>query len=158
MIRNMRVVALTAALLIGTTVAAGAQGGPPGGGMGGMRRSPDAMALLEKPLAGVDGITATQKDSLDKIETAWKEKFTSANTSMREAMMAARQSGGPPDMAAMTKMRDGMNTLRKEELTAARAVLTSAQHAKFDENVAAEAKEQAERDAQMRQRMGNPPE
>ena len=159
MMRNMRAAALTAALLIGTTVTAGAQGGPPGGGMGGMRRSPDAMALLEKPLAGVEGISAAQKDSLDKIETAWKEKFTTASTSMREAMMAARQSGGPPDMAAMTKMRDGMNTLRKEELTAARAVLTSAQQPKFDENVATEAKEQAERDAQMRQRMGgNPPD
>lgn len=156
MIRNMRAAALTAALLIGTSVTAGAQGGPPGGGMGGGRRSPDAMALLEKTLAGVDGITATQKDSLDKIETAYKAKFTTAGTAMREAMMAG---GGPPDMAAMTKMREGMRAIRKEELAAVRAVLTAAQQPKFDENVATEVKEQAERDAQMRARMGgNPPE
>ena len=154
--RNMRAAALTAALLIGTSVTAGAQGGPPGGGMGGGRRSPDAMALLEKTLAGVDGITATQKDSLDKIETAYKAKFTTAGTAMREAMMAG---GGPPDMAAMTKMREGMRAIRKEELAAVRAVLTAAQQPKFDENVATEVKEQAERDAQMRARMGgNPPE
>ena len=156
MIRNMRAAALTAALLIGTSVTAGAQGGPPGGGMGGGRRSPDAMALLEKPLAGVDGITATQKDSLDKIETAYKAKFTTASTAMREAMMAG---GGPPDMAAMTKMREGTRAMRREELAAVRAVLTAAQQPKFDENVATEVKEQAERDAQMRARMGgNPPE
>ena len=154
--RNMRAAALTAALLIGTSVTAGAQGGPPGGGMGGGRRSPDAMALLEKTLAGVDGITATQKDSLDKIETAYKAKFTTASTAMREAMMAG---GGPPDMAAMTKMREGTRAIRKEELAAVRAVLTAAQQPKFDENVATEVKEQAERDAQMRARMGgNPPE
>ena len=156
MMRNMRAAALTAALLIGTSVTAGAQGGPPGGGMGGGRRSPDAMALLEKTLAGVDGITATQKDSLDKIETAYKAKFTTSSTAMREAMMAG---GGPPDMAAMTKMREGMRAIRKEELAAVRAVLTAAQQPKFDENVATEVKEQAERDAQMRARMGgNPPE
>ena len=160
MTRYIRTAALTAALLIGTTVAAGAQGGPPGGGppggMGGGRRSPDAMALLEKALAGVDGITALQKDSLDKIEAAYKAKFTTATAAMREAMMSG---GGPPDMAAMTKMREGTRAIRAEELAAARAVLTAAQFAKFDENVATEAKEQAERDAQMRQRMGgNPPE
>lgn len=156
MMRNMRAAALTAALLIGTSVTAGAQGGPPGAGMGGGRRSPDAMALLEKTLAGVDGITATQKDSLDKIETAYKAKFTTAGTAMREAMMAG---GGPPDMAAMTKMREGTREIRKEELAAVRAVLTAAQQPKFDENVATEVKEQAERDAQMRARMGgNPPE
>lgn len=156
MTRYMHAAALAAALMIGSTVTAGAQGGPPGGGMGGGRRSPDAMALLEKPLAGVAGITAPQKDSLDKIEAAYKSKFTTAMTTMRESMGAG---GGPPDMAGMTRMRDGMNAMRKEELTAARAVLSSAQLAKFDENVAVEAKEQADRDARMRQRMaGNPPE
>ena len=159
MTRYMRAAALTAALLIGTTVSTGAQGGPPGGGPPGggmgMRRSPDAMALLEKPLSGVDGISAAQKDSLDKIESAYKAKFTAA----REAMMASRQAGTPPDMATMMKSRDAMTAMRKEELVAARAVLTSAQYAKFDENVATEVKEQADREAQMRARMGgNPPE
>jgi hypothetical protein len=159
MTRYMRAAALTAALLIGTTVSAAAQGGPPGGGMGGGRRSPDAMALLEKPLTGIDGLTDVQKESLTKIETDYKAKFTTASTAMREAMMAARQAGGPPDMSAMMKMRENMNTMRKEELAAARALLTSAQYAKFDANVKAEQAEQAERDAQMRQRMGGgPPE
>lgn len=168
MTRSMRAAALTAALLIGTTVTAGAQGGPPGGPpgggmgggmMGGGRRSPDAMAMLEKPLAGVDGLTDVQKDTLTKIETAYKAKFTTASTSMREAMMAARQGGGPPDMAAMTKMREGLTALRTEELGFARAVLTAPQQPKFDENVKVEQAEAAERAAQMRQRMGgNPPD
>ena len=159
MTRYMRAAALSAALLIGTTVSVGAQGGPPGGGMGGGRRSPDAMALLEKPLAGIDGLTDAQKESLTKIETDYKAKFTTASTAMREAMQAARQAGGPPDMAAMMKARENMNAMRKDELTAARAILTSAQYATFDANVKAEQAEQAEREAQMRQRMGGrPPE
>ena len=150
MTRYMRAAALTAALLIGSAATAGAQGGPPGGGM---RRDPAAMAMLEKPLAGVEGINDTQKDTLTRIETAYKAKFTTASTAMREAMMSARQAGGPPDMAAMMKMRDGMTAMRTEELAAARAVLTAAQHPKFDENVKAEA---AEREAP-RGRMGGPP-
>jgi RNA 3'-terminal phosphate cyclase len=152
MMRSMRAAALLAALMIGSAVTVHAQGGPPGGG-GGMRRSPDAMALLEKPLAGIDGLTDTQKDTLTKIETTYKAKFTVSSTAMREAMMAARQAGGAPDMSAMTKMRDDMTAMRKEELAAARAILTAAQHPKFDENVKAE---EAERAAQ-RSRMGGPP-
>jgi len=58
MTRFIRVTALTAALLIGTAVTAGAQGG-------GMRQAPDAMALLERPLAGIDGLTDAQKDTLN---------------------------------------------------------------------------------------------
>ncbi len=150
MTRYTRTAALAAALLLGSALTAGAQGGPPGGGM---RRDPAAMALLERPLTGVDALTAAQKDTLARIETTYKAKFTTASTAMREAMMAARQSGGPPDMAAMMKMRDGMTAMRAEELAAARAVLTATQHPKFDENVKAEV---AERDAQ-RGRMGGPP-
>ncbi|MCC7054199.1 MAG: Spy/CpxP family protein refolding chaperone [Gemmatimonadaceae bacterium] len=151
MMRSMRAAALAAALLIGSTVTAGAQGGPPGGGgPGGMRRAPDAMALLERPLAGVEGLTDAQKDTLGKLEAAYKPKFVTMNTAMREAMMAARQSGNTPDMASMMKMREAMVAMRKEELAAARALLTAAQHPKFDENVKAE---DAERDA-MRGRMG----
>ncbi len=152
MTRYMRAAALTAALLIGTAATAGAQGGPPGGGG---RRAPDAMALLEKPLAGIEGLTDVQKDTLTKLETAYKAKFTTSSTAMREAMMAARQAGGPPDMAAMTKMREGMTAMRKEELAAARAILTAAQHPKFDENVKAE---EAEREAQRGRMGGGPPQ
>ncbi len=147
MTQYMRAAALVAALLIGSASSAIAQGGPPGGA----RRSPDAMALLEKPLAGIEGLTDAQKDSLNRIEAAYKPKFTAASTSMREMMMAARQSGGMPDMAAMGKMRDDMAAMRKEELGFARAVLTSAQHGKFDENVKAE---EAERAAQQQRMMG----
>lgn len=148
--RSMRAAALMAALLIGSAVTAHAQGGPPGGGQ---RRAPDALALLERVLTGVDGLTDAQKDTLNKLEAAYKPKFTASSTAMREMMMAARQSGGAPDMAAMTKMRENMTAMRKEELAAARAILTAAQHPKFDENVKAE---EAER-ATQRPRMGGPP-
>lgn len=150
--RTMHVAAVTVALLIGSTGTAVAQGGPGGG-----RRAPDAMALLERPLSGVEGITAIQKDSLTKIETVYKARFTTATTEMRAAMMAARQAGGTPDMPAMMKMRESMAELRKEEWASARAVLTPAQLPKFDENTKAILAEDAAREAQMRQRMGGTP-
>jgi len=153
MTRSLRAAALVAALVSGTTVTAAAQGGPGGG----MRRAPDEMALLAKPLEGVGGITNAQTTSLTALETEYKAKFTTASTAMREAMMAARQSGGPPDMAAMMKMREQMTTMRTEELAAARVLLTGVQHPKFDENVKAMLAETAAREAQMRERMGGRP-
>lgn len=151
MTRYMRAAAVTAALLIGTVATAGAQGSPPGGGL---RRAPDAMALLEKTLAGIEGLTDVQKDTLTKLETAYKAKFTTSSTAMREVIVAARQAGGAPDMAVMTKMREGMTAMRKEELAAARALLTAVQHPRFDENVKAE---EAEREAQRVRMGGGPP-
>ena len=137
------------ALLVGSTVTAAAQGGP-----GGVRRAPDAMALLERPLSGVEIISNTQKDSLTKIETTYKAKFT---TEMRTAIVAARQAGGTPDMAAMVRMRESMAAMRQEEWSAVRGVLTPAQQPKFDENTKAMLADDAAREAQMRQRMGGTP-
>jgi IS5 family transposase len=126
--------------------------------MGGGRRM-DQMASLEKPLAGVEAITAQQRDTLTKLEAAYKAKMTAAGTEMREAMMAARQSGSPPDMGAMMKTREQMKAWQAEEFAAARALLTSAQQPKFDENVKAVLAEAAAQEEQMRQRRpgGGPP-
>ena len=148
--RSLRALALTAALLVGATTAVEAQGGPPGG------RRPDP-ASLERPLAGVEGITDQQRDTIGKIEANYKTKIGTLSSAMREAMMAARQAGGMPDMAAMTKTREEIAVLRKEEFAAVRAMLTSAQHGKFDENVKTMLAEEAAREEQMRQRMGGRP-
>ena len=147
-----RAAALSVAHLIGSTVTAVAQGGP-----GGVRQAPDAMALLERPLSGVEGISNTQKDSLTKIETTYKAKFTTATTEMRTAIVAARQAGGTPDMAAMVRMRESMAATRQEEWSAVRGVLTPAQQPKFDENTKAMLADDAAREARMRQRMGGTP-
>jgi LTXXQ motif family protein len=157
MTHSMRAAVVAAALLLGSSVTASAQGGPPGGGPGGGRRM-EQMASLERPMAGVEGVTDAQKDTLQKIEAAYKVKFTASGTAMREMMMAARQSGGPPDMAAMMKMRDEQKKMHEEELAAVRALLTPAQHPKFDENVKVLQVEDAAREAQMRERMGRPPQ
>lgn len=153
--RVTRSVAALATMLVVTAGTAGAQGGPPPG-MGGGQRI-EQMASLDRPLAGVDGLTAAQKDTLQKLEAAYKTRFTEAGTAQREMMMAARQSGQMPDREAMMKAREQMRTWRTEQLAAARGVLTSAQHPKFDENVKTMQAEEAERASQMRQRMGGPP-
>jgi hypothetical protein len=154
MMRVFRAAAVAAVVVLGSGVTANAQGGPPGGGGG---RRFDQMASLERAMAGVEAVTDAQKDTLSKLEASYKAKFTAAGTAMRDAMMAARESGSPPDMAAMGKSREQMKAWRAEELAAARGLLTSAQHAKFDENVKTLTAEDAERESQMRQRMGGPP-
>ena len=83
--------------------------------------------------------------------------MTAASAAMREAMMAARASGGAPDMAGMMKAREGMTAMRTEEYGLARAVLTPAQQPKWDANVKEMMAAEAEAAAQMRQRMGAPP-
>jgi hypothetical protein len=151
-----RLVALAAAVaglltLAPALTAQGPMGGPGGGRMGGMSAS------LERPLVGVEGLTSQQRDSLTKLEAAYKPRFDEGMEAVRDMMMAARQARTMPDMAEIAKSRDAMRELKTQQLAAARAVLTSAQHPKFDDNVKAMDEEQAQREAQMRERMGGRP-
>ncbi len=151
--RFLAAAALTAAVALPVA----AQG--PGGGMGGgnpMQRLAQ-MASLERPMAGVEGVTDAQKASLAKIEGKYRTELGEAAMSLRDIMMAAREAGSPPDMNEMRKVRDAMREMRTKELAEARAVLTEAQRPKFDENVKAMLDEEAKREAEMRARMGGAP-
>jgi hypothetical protein len=143
-----------AGLFAVATVPLAAQGG--GGGMGGGQRL-GQMASLEQPMAGVEGVTDAQKTSLTAIETKYRKELTEAAMSMRDLMMAARESGSPPDMNEMRKVREAMRAMREKELAEVRGVLTDAQRPKFDANVKAMLEAEAKREAEMRARMGGAP-
>jgi Spy/CpxP family protein refolding chaperone len=115
----IRIATLVAALCVGMTTIAAAQGTPQGqgegrrgGGMGGM--------LLQ-------GITLTdaQKDQVKTI----REKYLPQQVELRKSTQAT---GGPPDEATRSKMMD----LQTKQAAEIRAVLTADQQTVFDKNLA----------------------
>lgn len=115
----IRIATLVAALCVGMTTIAAAQGAPQGqgegrrgGGMGGM--------LLQ-------GITLTdaQKEQVKTI----REKYLPQQVELRKQAQAV---GGPPDEATRTKMVD----LQNKQAAEIRAILTADQQAVFDKNLA----------------------
>jgi len=116
----IRIATLAAALCVGMTTIASAQGAEPqaqggrgrGAGMGGM--------LLQDIT-----LTDAQKAQAKTI----REKYLPQQMELRKAAQAV---GGPPDEATRTKMRD----LQAKQTAELRAILTADQQAVFDKNLA----------------------
>ena len=115
--KAIRIAALAAALCVGMTSVAAAQGTEPpqqgrGGGMGGM---------LLKDI----NLTDAQKAQVKTI----REKYV---PQLQELRKASQATGGPPDEATRTKMMD----IQTKQTTEIRAILTADQQATFDKNLA----------------------
>ena len=115
----IRIATLAAALCVGMTSVAAAQGTEPqgqgqgrGGGMGGM---------LLKDI----NLTDAQKAQVKTI----RDKYV---PQLQELRKSAQATGGPPDEATRTKMTDIQNKQSAE----IRAILTADQQATFDKNLA----------------------
>jgi Spy/CpxP family protein refolding chaperone len=126
--KAIRIATLAAALCVGMTSVAAAQGTEPpqqgemrrGGGMGGM---------LLKDIT----LTDAQKEQVKVI----REKYMPQQMELRKAVQAT---GGPPDEATRAKMMD----LQTKQTAEIRAILTADQQATFDKNL-----------AEMKSQMGN---
>jgi Spy/CpxP family protein refolding chaperone len=117
--KAIRIATLAAALCVGMTSVAAAQGTEPqgqgqgrGGGMGG---------LLLKDI----NLTDAQKAQVKTI----RDKYV---PQLQELRKSAQATGGPPDEATRTKMTD----IQNKQTTEIRAILTADQHATFDKNLA----------------------
>jgi Spy/CpxP family protein refolding chaperone len=115
--KAIRIATLAAALCVGMTSVAAAQGTEPpregrGGGMGGM---------LLKDI----NLTDAQKAQVKTI----RDKYV---PQLQELRKSAQATGGPPDEATRTKMTDIQNKQSNE----IRAILTADQQATFDKNLA----------------------
>ena len=115
--KAIRIAALAAALCVGMTSVAAAQGTEPpqqgrGGGMGGM---------LLKDI----NLTDAQKAQVKTI----REKYV---PQLQELRKASQATGGPPDEATRTKTMD----IQTKQTTEIRAILTADQQATFDKNLA----------------------
>jgi len=122
--KAIRIATLAAALCVGMTSVAAAQGAEPpkqGQGQGEVRRGGGMGGMLLKDIT----LTDAQKDQIKTI----REKYVPQQLELRKAAQAV---GGPPDEATRTKMVD----LQTKQAAEIRAILTADQQVTFDKNLA----------------------
>ena len=121
--KAIRIATLAAALCVGMTAIAAAQGAePPKPGQGEMRRGGGMGGMLLKDI----NLTDAQKDQVKTI----REKYLPQLVEIRKQSQAV---GGPPDEATRAKVMD----LQNKQAAEIRAILTADQQAVFDKNLAA---------------------
>ena len=119
--KAIRIATLAAALCVGITSVAAAQGTePPHQGQGEARRGGGMGGMLLKDIT----LTDAQKDQIKTI----REKYLPQQMELRKQAQAV---GGPPDEATRTKIMD----LQSKQAAEIRAILTADQQATFDKNV-----------------------
>jgi len=117
--KAIRIATLAAALCVGMTTVAAAQGAePPQQGQG---RGDRMGGMLLKDIT----LTDAQKDQIKTI----REKYMPQQMELRKQVQAT---GGPPDEATRAKMMD----LQNKQVAEIRAILTADQQTVFDKNVA----------------------
>jgi Spy/CpxP family protein refolding chaperone len=116
----IRIATLAAALCVGMTTVAAAQGAAPQG-QGEMRRGGGMGGMLLKDI----NLTDAQKAQIKTI----REKYLPQQMELRKSAQAV---GGPPDEATRAKMTD----LTNKQAAEIRAILTADQQPVFDKNLA----------------------
>jgi Spy/CpxP family protein refolding chaperone len=119
--KAIRIATLAAALCVGMTTVAAAQGTEPQGQGQGERRGGGMGGLLLKDI----NLSDAQKGQIKTI----REKYLPQQVELRKA---AQATGGPPDEATRTRMMD----LQTKQAADIRAILTADQQATFDKNLA----------------------
>ena len=117
--KAIRIATLAAALCVGVTSVAAAQGTEPQGQ--GQGRGERMGGMLLKDI----NLTDAQKAQVKTI----RDKYV---PQLQELRKASQATGGPPDEATRTKMMDIQNKQTNE----IRAILTADQQATFDKNLA----------------------
>ncbi len=118
--KAIRIATLAAALCVGMTTVAAAQGAvPPQQGRGEMRGGGMGGRLLQDIT-----LTDAQKEQIKTI----REKYMPQQMELRKAVQAT---GGPPDEATRAKIRD----LQNRQAAEIRAILTAYQQVTFDKNL-----------------------
>ena len=118
--KAIRIATLAAALCVGITSIASAQGAEPQGQGQGERRGGGMGGMLLKDI----NLTDAQKAQVKTI----REKYAPQQLELRKAVQAT---GGPPDDATRTKMMD----LQNQQAAEIRAILTADQQKTFDHNL-----------------------
>ena len=115
--KAIRIATLAAALCVGMTSVAAAQGTEPQGQGRGERMG----GMLLKDI----NLTDAQKAQVKTI----RDKYV---PQLQELRKASQATGGPPDEATRTKMMD----IQTKQTTEIRAILTADQQTTFDKNLA----------------------
>jgi Spy/CpxP family protein refolding chaperone len=118
--KAIRIATLAAALCVGMTTVAAAQGTPQQG-QGEMRRGGGMGGMLLKDITLTDAQKAQVKTIRDKYVPQ-----------LQELRKSAQAVGGPPDEATRGKMMD----IQSKQAAEIRAILTADQQVQFDKNLA----------------------
>src|SRR6266404_1170362 len=118
--KAIRIATLAAALCVGMTTVAAAQGTPQQG-QGEMRRGGGMGGMLLKDITLTDAQKAQVKTIRDKYVPQ-----------LQELRKSAQAVGGPPDEATRAKMTD----IQGKQAAEIRAILTADQQVQFDKNLA----------------------
>jgi Spy/CpxP family protein refolding chaperone len=118
--KAIRIATLAAALCVGMTTVAAAQGTPQQG-QGEMRRGGGMGGMLLKDITLTDAQKAQVKTIRDKYVPQ-----------LQELRKSAQAVGGPPDEATRSKMMD----IQSKQAAEIRAILTADQQVQFDKNLA----------------------
>lgn len=153
-IKGNLITATALCALLGVAVATGAkaQGGYGGGRHRGDRGGEQA-GQTQKDNAGEDmakrfeDMASTKpvvkdlklgdaaKDSINRIEKTYKDRFRTYAVATRRQFEDAKAQGSVPDADAMQKLHDDARTLQDQEYGEIRALVPAEQQAKFDVNV-----------------------
>jgi hypothetical protein len=106
------------------------------------------MAALKPALKDI-GLDKTQKDTLDKLEKAYRPQLGDYGRALWSLMQ-----GGAADPDSVKSLRAGARALRDQELADARGLLTTDQQPAFDQNVVKIHADEEKRDERTRSRMG----
>lgn len=138
---RFRTAALAAALMIGSTAVAGAQGRGPESGDHSARMKA-AHGRMHQALFRDITLTDAQKTRLEAIRTSYRPQFQSLREQARPQMQALRDARQKNDSVAMRTARTQLEqhrtqvtALMDKQRAEVRGVLTAEQQATFDRNV-----------------------
>lgn len=88
-----------------------------------------------KPVMKDLKLSDSAKDSINRIEKTYKERFRTYSVATRRQFEDAKAQGSPPDMGAIQKLHDDARTLQDQEYSEIRSLVPADQQARFDANV-----------------------
>ena len=163
--------------LLGAAVATGAQAqGGYGGGRHRGDRGGEQAGQEQKDNAGEDmakrfedmgatkpvmkdlKLSDAAKDSINRIEKTYKDRFRTYAVATRRQFEDAKAQGSVPDVDAMKRLQDDARTLQDQEYAEIRALVPADQQTKFDANVKQRHEDEDKDAADHHERMRRGPE
>ena len=88
-----------------------------------------------KPVVKDLKLSDPAKDSIDRIEKTYKNRFRTYVVAVKRQFEEAKGQGSAPDLEVMQKLQSDARTLQDQEYSEIRALVPADQQAKFDANV-----------------------
>jgi Spy/CpxP family protein refolding chaperone len=91
-------------------------------------------ASLERPMIGIEGLTDTQRDSIEALEERYRKQLNDAAAPIKDARREMMRQG-PFDRQVIETALMRMKALRQKQLAELGTLLTREQRVKYDQNL-----------------------